>query len=66
MTNKETFTSPARPQFVIEKATGRKWRMNGKCQTWKTRPAEFRQPVKFGLYSYGAITHENAHQFTAD
>lgn len=35
-------------------------RANGKCQVWKTRPNEFRLPVKYGLYEYGEITHENA------
>lgn len=24
-------------------------RANGKCQTWKTRPDDFRLPVKYGL-----------------
>lgn len=33
-----------------------KVRRNGKTQTWKTRPAEFRIPIKFGLYGYGEIT----------
>ena len=39
------------------------WRANGKCQTWKTRPDEFKLPIKHGLYDYGYITHENAHLF---
>lgn len=39
---------------------GQTWRRNGKTQTWKTRPDEFRIPVKFGLYGYGQITHLNA------
>lgn len=40
-----------------------KWRANGKCKTWKTRPEEFKLPIKHGLYGYGYITHENAHLF---
>ena len=36
------------------------WRRNGKTQTWKTRPGDFRVPVKFGLYAYSAITHLDA------
>lgn len=32
-------------------------RVNGKVQTWKTRPDECRIPVKHGLYQYGVITH---------
>jgi hypothetical protein len=39
------------------------WRVNGKCKTWKTRPEEFKLPIKHGLYSYGYLTHENAHLF---
>lgn len=47
-----------------EDATGRTWRRNGATKTWKTRPGEFRIPVKFGLYGYGYITHTNADGFT--
>ena len=35
-------------------------RVNGACKTWKTRPLEFRLPVKHGMYDSGYITHENA------
>lgn len=34
-------------------------RRNGKTQTWKTRPAEFKIPVKYGLYEYFYITEKN-------
>lgn len=40
-----------------------RWRRNGKTKTWKTRPAEFSIPVKHGLYDYGYITQDNAHEF---
>lgn len=40
-----------------------KWRANGKCQTWKTRPDEFKLPIKYGLRECGYLTHENAHLF---
>ncbi len=36
------------------------WRRNGKTQMWKTRPYDFRIPVKFGMRSYDAITPNNA------
>lgn len=36
------------------------WRRNGKTQQWKTRPEDFRLPVKFGLYGYAQITPANA------
>lgn len=38
-------------------------RPSGKCQTWKTRPNEFRLPVKYGLYESSAITQNNADLF---
>jgi hypothetical protein len=38
-------------------------RASGKCQTWKTRPDEFRLPVKYGIYESSAITHSNAHNW---
>lgn len=38
-------------------------RVTGRCKTWKTRPLEFRLPVKYGLYQSLAITHENFHEF---
>lgn len=41
----------------------KRWRRNGQTKTWKTRPSEWRIPVKFGLYTYGYITDldDNAH-----
>ena len=38
-------------------------RVSGKSQTWKTRPDEFRLPVKHGLYENGAVTHLNKNDF---
>lgn len=32
-------------------------RRTGMTKRWKTRPTEFRIPVKFGLYESGEITH---------
>jgi hypothetical protein len=40
-----------------------KVRVSGQCQTWKTRPDEFRLPVKYGLYKSAAIDHTNAHEW---
>ncbi len=42
------------------------WRRNGATQTWKTRPYDFRIPVKYGLYDYFQITETNADQFHAE
>ena len=38
-------------------------RVNGKIQTWKTRPDEFRLPCKYGLKFGVQITHMNAHEW---
>jgi hypothetical protein len=35
-------------------------RASGKCQTRKTRPHDFKLPVKYGLYTSFYITPENA------
>lgn len=35
------------------------WRRNGQTQTWKRRPNDFRVPVKYGMYSYDAITQDD-------
>jgi hypothetical protein len=42
------------------------WRRNGQTKVWKTRPAEFRVPVKFGMRSYTHIDQGNAHLFHAE
>ncbi len=41
--------------------SGRYWRLrrNGRTQLWKTRPSEFRIPVKAGLKAYGAVTNRD-------
>lgn len=39
-------------------------RVNGKCKTWKTRPEDFRLPVKHGLYQCFYITQHNAKDWT--
>lgn len=38
-------------------------RVNGKCKTWKTRPTEFRLPVKYGLRDCFYITPANAEEW---
>ena len=35
-------------------------RVSGQCKTWKTRPEEFKLPVKYGLKHCFYITLENA------
>ena len=38
-------------------------RVNGMCKVWKTRPDEFRLPVKFGLEECFYITEFNAEEW---
>jgi hypothetical protein len=38
-------------------------RRNGKTQTWKRKPNDFRIPVKYGLYEYYNITQDNCHEW---
>lgn len=43
--------------------TPQRWRRNGATKTWKTRPNEFRIPIKRGLREYGYIDQRNASEF---
>lgn len=38
---------------------------SGNTQTWKTRPNEFKIPVKYGMRQHFYITPQNAHQWAA-
>lgn len=38
-------------------------RVTGKCQTWKTRPDDFRLPVRYGLRENSAVTPANQSDF---
>jgi hypothetical protein len=40
-------------------------RVTGKCQTWKTRPGDFKLPVKHGMYDSFYITPANADVWNA-
>lgn len=37
----------------------RQCRRNGRTQTWKTRPNDFRIPIKIGYNTYGEITPQS-------
>jgi len=43
--------------------TPQRWRRNGKTQLWKTRPSDFRIPIKRGLKEFHNITQLNAQDF---
>ena len=38
-------------------------RASGACKVWKTRPLDFKLPVKFGLYQSFYIEPSNAHEW---
>ena len=38
-------------------------RVNGKVILWKTRPLEFRVPMKYGLKTYFYVTEDNAKEW---
>ena len=38
-------------------------RVNGACKVWKTRPEDFRLPVKHGLQTCFYITPENSDEW---
>jgi hypothetical protein len=48
-----------------EMTNGRWWRVrrNGATKTWKTRPGEFRIPIKAGLRSCAYLTETNVQHF---
>ena len=53
--------------FHGKSATGGKIinvRVTGACKVWKTRPDEFRLPVKYGLYDSGYITQDDCDRWT--
>lgn len=66
MTLKELETALAEGRVEVRAQTpygGLEWlkvRRNGRTQTWKTRPGEFRVPVVHGLRTYGDINHIGA------
>jgi hypothetical protein len=46
-----------------------RWRRMGQTKLWKTRPDDFRVPIKFGMRARDSwyLTPDNAHEFhTAD
>jgi hypothetical protein len=68
MTKDEIELALKRGLLAARMANGNAWqlRRNGQTQTWKTRPSEFRIPVKAGLKSYGAITERSVITLSSD
>ncbi len=39
-------------------------RVSGQLKLWKTRPGEFKLPMKHGMYTSFYLTEANAHEWT--
>lgn len=65
MTLKEIEAALDSGRLFTKMANGRTWkaRRNGATKTWKTRPGEFRIPVKAGFRTSGYVEHNNLHHF---
>lgn len=61
MTRNELETALDAGKLKVRMANGNLWavRRNGRTQTWKTRPDEFRIPIKYGFRGTGAIDHNS-------
>lgn len=51
-------------RFKNSDGTPMRCRVNGRCQTWKTRPDDFKLPVKYGLKTCFYIDPINAHEWS--
>lgn len=62
ITKHEALTEKHFEHISLKDSTGApaRCRANGKCQTWVTRPNEFKLPVKHGLHNTFYITNGNA------
>jgi hypothetical protein len=45
--------------------TPERWRVNGKCKTWKTNN-DWKLPIKHGLNSYAYLTQDNYDKLSED
>jgi hypothetical protein len=61
MTLQEIERALAEGRISARMNSGRQWqvRRNGATKLWKTRPGDFRIPVKAGFCACGYITQEN-------
>ena len=55
----EAMLDSGRLELLLNNGRWIKARRNGKTQTWKTRPSEFRIPLKYGFSGYAEITHRD-------
>ena len=52
----ETAKGLQRGEYLHLNASCKRWRVNGKVQTWKRDESRIRVPIKHGLYGYDALT----------
>lgn len=47
-------------------ASGNRWRRNGRTKTYKSarNAHRYRVPIKHGLFAYGYIDENNAHEYS--
>jgi hypothetical protein len=65
MTREQAMNAQYRQEFhhvTLKNADGTpmRARVNGRCKTWKTRPDDFRLPMKHGLYECFYVDETNA------
>lgn len=68
MTRQQIETALSEGRLWAAMRNGRYWRLrrNGATQLWKTRPFDYRIPVKAGLKSYGNVTHTSLVAYLSD
>ena len=49
------------PYYKNKNGTYTDIKINGKCKIWKSKPLEFRLPIKIGFRDHGYITEDNSH-----
>lgn len=47
------------PGDTLMNTDGKRWKVNGAVQTWKTDDSRIRVPLKHGLYAYGSLDTED-------
>lgn len=68
MITKQIALTARKFEHVTEKnkdGTPARCRAMGKCKVWKTRPDDFKLPVKHGMYTSFYITRDNANDWIA-
>lgn len=68
MTRQQIETALSEGRLWAAMRNGRYWKLrrNGATQLWKTRPFDYRIPVKAGLKSYGEVTHTSLVAYMSD